>query len=56
MNAELDAEPIQKMCGAGSVLGPDFVENLTSLVGTRMRKPGEEAAAIEASFFSQYWC
>ena len=32
MNAELDARPIQKMCGAGSVSGPDFGENLTSLL------------------------
>ena len=31
INAELDAGRVQKMCGAGSVLGPDFGENLTSL-------------------------
>ena len=31
MNVGLDAGPIQKMCGADSVPGPDFVENLTSL-------------------------
>ena len=33
MNAILDTGPIQKMCGAGSVLGPDFGENLTYLLG-----------------------
>ena len=32
MNAGIDAAPIQKMCGDGSVPGPDFWENLTSLV------------------------
>ena len=29
-----DAGPIQNMCGAGSVPGPDFGENSTSLVPT----------------------
>ena len=32
MNAGLDAGPIPKICGAGSMPGPDFWENLTSLV------------------------
>ena len=30
MNAGLDAGPVQKMCGAGSVPGPDFGEYLMS--------------------------
>ena len=34
MNTGLDAGPIQKMCGAGSVPGLKFGENLTSLVRT----------------------
>ena len=34
INAGLDAGPIQKTYGAGSVPGPDFGENLTSLVLT----------------------
>ena len=37
VNAGLDAGPIQKTCGAGSVPGPDFGENLTSL--TRPNDP-----------------
>ena len=32
MNAGLDAGSIKKMCGAVSVPGPDFGENLTSLL------------------------
>ena len=34
MNVGLDAGPIQKMCGAGSVPGPVFGENLTYLMTT----------------------
>ena len=34
MHAGLDAGPILKMCGDGSVPGPDFGENLTFLVPT----------------------
>ena len=34
MNAGLDAGPNQTWCGAGSVLGLDFGEILTSLVPT----------------------
>ena len=34
MNAGLDTGLIQKMCSAGSVPGPDFGEDLTSLVIT----------------------
>ena len=32
INAGLDADPIQKLYGAGFVPGPDFGENLTSLL------------------------
>ena len=32
MNAGLDAGSIQKICGAGYVSGPEFRENLTSLL------------------------
>ena len=39
INARLDTGPIQNMCGAGSVSGPDFWENLTSLIG--MSRAGE---------------
>ena len=31
VNAGIDAGPIQKMCGADSMPGPDFGGNLTSL-------------------------
>ena len=34
MNAGLDAGPIQKICGAGSVRYPDFGAILTSLLPT----------------------
>ena len=34
--AWLDAGPIQKMCGAGSVRYPDFGESLTSLLSANM--------------------
>ena len=34
MNAGLDAGPIQKKCGAGSVPGPDLGKKLTSLLPT----------------------
>ena len=33
VNAGLDAGPIQNMCGASSVPGPNFGENLTFLFG-----------------------
>ena len=36
MNAGLDAGPIQKMCGAGSVRYPDFGEILASLVTSKV--------------------
>ena len=37
MNVGLDTGPIEKMCGAGSVPGPDFREILTSLVRMRLQ-------------------
>ena len=37
INAGLDAGPIQKMCGAGSVPGSGLGESLTSLQDTRNR-------------------
>ena len=47
MNARLDNGLVPTWCGAGSVLGPDFVEIFTSGVGTIFKLSGIGTAAIK---------
>ena len=68
MNAGLDAGPNQIFCDAGSVLGPDFGEILTSLLGMLLHCCDKRircvimtvkvvSAGVEFFFFIySWWC
>ena len=56
MNAGLTAGPIQKMCDAGYVPGPDFGQNLTSLVWSYVFPPKKEAIFILRTYLVWFSC